>query len=79
MSIMHSSIPGSPEDLYRKYMAFHNVMLETHEPLELAAIMITQGLSMYRTILSEKDYNKMVDSISNLRDQVHTFEGTNLK
>jgi len=71
--------PGSPEDIYAKYMAFNNVMLEQHLPLEIAAIMMTQALSIYRTVLTEEDYNKMVDSISDLRDRVHTFEGTNLQ
>lgn len=76
MSIMKSTTPGSPEELYSKYMAFHSVMLEKHRPLEIAAIMMTQALSIYRTILSEEEYQKMVDNISDLRDQVKTFEGT---
>ena len=76
---MKNSTPGSPEELYSKYMSFNGVMLESHRPLEIAAIMMTQALSIYRTVLSEEDYNKMVDSISSLRDKVQTLEGPNVQ
>lgn len=76
---MKNSTPGSPEELYGKYMAFNSVMLENHRPLEIAAIMITQALSIYKTVLSKEDYQKMVDSISGLRDKVQKFEGPNLE
>lgn len=38
-------------------------MLEEHKPLELAAVMTIQALSIYKTFLSDEDYNKMIDSI----------------
>lgn len=63
------------DELYAKYMAFHNVMLEEYKPLEIAAIISVQGLSFYRTILEEEDYNKIVDSLSSKRDQIKTFDG----
>lgn len=72
---MKNTTPGSPEELYSKYMAFNAVMLESHKPLEIAAILATQSLSIYRTILSDEDYQKIVDNISNMRDRVQIFEG----
>lgn len=51
------------EDLYRKYEKFMQIMLEEHKPLELAAVMTIQALSIYKTFLSDEDYNKMIDSI----------------
>lgn len=75
---MQNSTPGSPEEIYGKYMAFNSVMLESHRPLEIAAIMMTQALSIYKTILSEEDYQKMVDNISEMRNRVQTFEGPDL-
>jgi hypothetical protein len=63
------------EDLYEKYVLFNNEMLESHRPLEIAAIMITQGLSIYKTMLSEEEYQKMVDSISDAREQVKIIQG----
>jgi hypothetical protein len=37
--------------------------------------MITQGLSIYKTMLSEEEYQKMVDSISDAREQVKIIQG----
>jgi len=36
--------------------------------------MVTQALSMYRTVLSEEDYQRMVKSIYERRNDVKTFD-----
>lgn len=64
---------GSTEDLYQKYMAFNHIMLEQYEPLELAAILVIQGLSFYRSCMSEEDYQRIVKTIYDKRDSVNTF------
>ena len=61
-------------ELYSKYMAFNRIMLEDYEALEIAAIMVIQGLSFYRTVMSEEDYQRIVKTIYDKRDSVHTFE-----
>ena len=66
---------NNEEELYNKYMAFHQVMLEQYDPIEIAAIMTVQALSFYRTIMSEDDYLRMVDSIYENRFNVQTFDG----
>jgi len=66
------------ENLYDKYMAFNDIMLEDHGPLDVAAILVVQGLSFYRTFLEEEDYQKMVESIYQSKDDVSTFEGPDL-
>jgi len=53
--------------VYKKYAAFNEIMLEEYGPLEVAAIMVVQGLGIYRSVLDEDSYDKMVDNISNLR------------
>lgn len=63
------------DELYAKYMAFHSVMLEEYTAIEIAAVLTIQGLSFYKTILSEEDYEKIVDNISNMRGRVNTFDG----
>ncbi len=62
------------EELYSKYMAFNDVMLEDHTPLEIAAIMVIQGLTFYKSFLDEEDYQRMVKNIYDKRDEVKTFE-----
>jgi hypothetical protein len=64
------------EDLYAKYLQFTSVMLENYKDIEIAGVMITQALIMYRTVLSEEDYQRMVNSIYERRNDVNTFDGT---
>jgi len=60
--------------LYNQYLEFTDHMCATHSPMEVAAIMMTQALSLYRTNMTEDEYNKMVDMISASRTQVKTFD-----
>ena len=63
----------SIEDLYAKYLQFTAVMLEDYKDIEIAGIMITQALSMYKTVLLEEDYQRMVQSIYERRNDVKSF------
>ncbi len=63
------------DDLYQKQWALTSVMLEDYRPMEVAGVMIAQALRIYKTMLSDDDFNKLVDSISNSRDKVEKFEG----
>ena len=63
----------STDELYEKYMAFNRIMLEEYQPMELAAIMVIQGLSFYRTVMEDEDYQRIVKTIYDKRDSVHTF------
>jgi hypothetical protein len=60
-------------ELYDSYLEFTSEMVERFGPMEVAAIMMTQALSIYRTSLDEIDYNNMVDNISSSRDKVKKF------
>ena len=62
------------EDLYAKYLQFTAVMLEEYKDIEIAGVMITQALSMYKTVLLEEDYQRMVKSIYERRNDVKTFD-----
>lgn len=46
------------------------------DPLIVAAALISLGASIYKTTLSEEDFNLMMDSVSDLRDQIQRL-GTN--
>ena len=49
-------------------------MLEDYDAMEAAAIMSTLALSLYKTCMSDEDYQRMVKNIYDQRDQVKTFE-----
>jgi hypothetical protein len=61
------------QELYNKQLEFTAIMMEEYGAMQMAAIMISQALSIYRTGLDEIDYHKMVDSISASRDQIKKF------
>lgn len=64
----------STEALYGKYLQFSGVMLEDYDSMEIAAVMVTMGLSLYRTCMAEEDYQRIVKSIYDKRNEVRTFE-----
>jgi hypothetical protein len=51
-------------------------MLEEYKDIEIAGVMIAQALSMYRTVLPEEDYQRMVKSIYERRNDVKSFDGS---
>jgi hypothetical protein len=59
--------------LYDNFLEFADHMCAEHGPMEVAAIMMTQALTIYKSAMSEEDYNRMVDNISSSRDKVKTF------
>lgn len=67
------------QKLYEQYFEFTDHMVSQHDPSAVAAIMLTQALSIYRTTMTEDDYNQMVDSISDKRDKVQIFQSSNLQ
>jgi hypothetical protein len=59
------------ENLYQDYWAFHATMIDKdHSPIAIAAILVAQALSIYKTVLEEDEYERIVDSISDSRDKV---------
>ena len=61
------------KELYDKYIDVLNENLVEHDPMEVAGILVTQGLTLYKTFLTDEDFNMIVDQISNSRDTVKTF------
>jgi hypothetical protein len=62
------------EKLYSNFLEFTDHMISKYDPMAVAGIMVAQALSIYKTAMSEEDYDRMVDSISSMRSQVKKFE-----
>ena len=60
--------------LYNTYLEFTDHMVGEYGSMQVAAIMMTQALTIYKSSMNESEYNKMVDTISASRSQVKTFE-----
>jgi hypothetical protein len=67
------------QDLYNQYLEFTSTMVQEYGGMEVAAIMMAQALSIYKTGLDEIDYNKIVDNMSASRSQVQKFTPTILQ
>jgi hypothetical protein len=67
------------QDLYNQYLEFTSTMIQEYGGMEVAAIMMAQALSIYKTGLDEIDYNKIVDNMSASRSQVQKFTPTILQ
>jgi DNA polymerase III delta subunit len=50
------------------------LLKEDQNPLAIAAVLTSQALGLYKTILSEDDYDTMIDSIVDKKDNVQPFE-----
>jgi hypothetical protein len=62
-------------EVYDEYMALTDKLLGNNATaLEVAPIMIRLGLEIYKTIMSEEDYNRMVDYIADNRDQIQNLK-----
>lgn len=61
------------QEIYRSIMNNANDLMNDHDALAIAACMLAQALSIYRTSLTEEDYNRMMDSISEKQDKVQIF------
>jgi hypothetical protein len=58
-------------EAYEEYMLTTDKLLsQGTKALELAPIMVKLGLEIYKTVMSEEDYNKMVDFISDNRGEI---------
>lgn len=57
----------------RMYELTGKLIEEGQRPFAIAAIYIMIAMQIYRTMMSDEDYNQMVDAISANRDKVMTL------
>ena len=60
--------------LYNSYLSLTDKSLgEGYTALEIAPILIKLGLEIYKTTLSEEDFEKICSFVYNSRDQINRF------
>ena len=68
------------KEVYNRLMETVNNILEEFENedenihLVAAGVLTTMGLSMYKTIMSEKDFDKMVSMMHDMKDEIRRME-----
>lgn len=66
------------EMLYNDYMEFTGQKVNENNAMAIAGIMMAQALSIYKTALSNDEFDRIIEAISNSRDQVKTFQPSEL-
>jgi len=67
------------EQIYNEVlMLIEQLLKEDHDPLAIAAVFASQAMGLYKTVLSDKDYSIMIDSIVDKKDKVQPFESRSL-
>tara|TARA_S200002703_G_scaffold136130_1_gene125333 strand:- start:1005 stop:1241 length:237 start_codon:yes stop_codon:yes gene_type:complete len=60
---------------YRKIIETVNSLSENNnEPLMIAAVLTTTGLSLYRSLLPEEDYDKMLEVMVEFKDDINSYQ-----
>lgn len=67
------------QQCYDNFIEFTDHMVGVHGAMPVAAVMMTQAMSIYRSSLTEDEYQKIIDTISASRNQVKTFNQVNLQ
>ena len=61
------------ESLYETFADLATDLSSEHSALAIAAVMNAVSMSIYKTAMSEEDYDKMAQVIYDLRHEVQTF------
>lgn len=73
-----SGLMMSDENLinaYNEFMVLTDKLLgEDVKAIEIAPILIKLGLEIYKTVMTQEDYDRMVDFISDHRDDVRDLK-----
>jgi len=59
-------------------MVMERLLADDHDALAIAAVFASQAMGLYKTVLSEKDYDRMINSMVDKKDNVLPFEARSL-
>lgn len=68
--------PSNPYEVYAELIKHSNEIMDDMDisPLELAAAYMTHAMRIYRTVLPEEDYHKMMTSIYESRHRIDPIQ-----
>lgn len=69
----YSPDEGTIDQLYRDLLHFVDTLAENNEIQAIAGVMMAQALTIYRTVLSDEDYEDMVNVIFESRNNIKPF------
>jgi hypothetical protein len=70
---MTSETDDKLDVLYMNFLKFTDVMAEEYSAPAIAGVMMAQAMTLYRSILSEEDYDSLIHNIYESRMKVQPF------
>jgi hypothetical protein len=61
-------------EIYVKYWNLTSDLIPDYSAAALAGVMVAQALTLYKTMLSEEEFDSMIDSISASRNTVQKLD-----
>jgi len=49
-------------------------LLEEHDPLALAAVLMVMGMRIYKTVLDPNEYDQIVDDVVSRKDRIQPID-----
>lgn len=59
---------------YEVLLHIEKLLKNNHDPLAVAAIMTSQALGLYKSVLSDEEYTMMIETIVQKKDKIEAFE-----
>jgi hypothetical protein len=59
-------------------MVMERLLKEDQNPLAIAAVLASQAMGLYKTVLSDEDYDSMINSLVDKKDNVEPYEARSL-
>ena len=65
------------DTLYMNFLKFTDVMAEEYTAPAIAGVMMAQSMTLYRSILSDEDYDHLIRNIYDTRMKVQPYNISN--
>jgi DNA polymerase III delta subunit len=59
-------------------MVMERLLKEEQNPLAIAAVLASQAMGLYKTVLSDNEYDSMIDSLVDKKDSIRPYEARSL-
>jgi hypothetical protein len=66
------------EEVYLDVLNCTKDMLESHDAMAVAAAMLSQALSIYKTTLSDEEFEDILTTILSKKDMIKSFAPRNI-
>lgn len=75
--ILENNSFNDVDELYQEYWAIHAKMIDNKvSPVAIAGVLVAQALSIYKTVLTEKEYESICESIYDSKHRVKQIDTT---